>query len=533
MSAALLATRRPNMLDDYVYKRWAALIISKDGYYVPLLVLVILFLFSLYVRPTIHTDSGTGFLVFRSMLEGSGFNMLIEPDAANIANDIANFETWWSPGQYLVPGIFVWLGTSYGVALSLTTFFSTVIGVSGWAQVARSFGVTRFVLLVFLSGLVSFRYVTLPFQMYHGGEVLLFATAPWCFYWMRYAVHKPATTCFAISLVSAALLFVAKLTGLVVFAANVLGLALFEVVQQRRLSASVLAMLTAAAVAALCFLVFWAARSSVPARGAEFSITWPAILFPLAGAAFSGVSALQLVIGKLSLPDLLARTYFLGPLGFVLLVWIWYQLRHTRYRAMATVLFGIITFYTVAIAILYVHDVRGAQIQVSFEERQLRYAGIISLLLLLVALDQGERKMAKGVALIGVGMFALYGLASYAAATRVLMRGHYYDTLSGTSQTIVSPIVLEYLRSEIEEHNWQRAIAAIPGPQPAIAIPRFRIVDVRRQQNWFGRAEKIFVIVPEWWVENGEIDKLLNSFVNYRESKWSETHIDGNIIYSQ
>jgi len=25
----------------------------------------------------------------------------------------------------------------------------------------------------------------------------------------------------------------------------------------------------------------------------------------------------------------------------------------------------------------------------------------------------------------------------------------------------------------------------------------------------------------------------LNSFVNYRESKWSETHIDGNIIYSQ
>jgi len=46
-------------------------------------------------------------------------------------------------------------------------------------------------------------------------------------------------------------------------------------------------------------------------------------------------------------------------------------------------------------------------------------------------------------------------------------------------------------------------------------------------------VEKIFVIVPEWWVENGEIDKLLNSFVNYRESKWSETHIDGNIIYSQ
>src|SRR6266566_999089 len=149
--------RRKNSIASWDYTCYALLLIP-----------IILFLGSLYIPPTIISDSGVGFLALRNMLDGEAFNSITTPDPANIAKDVLIFLTWWSPGQYLVPGIFVWLGTSYGVALSLTTFFSTVIGVIGWAQVARSFGVTRFVLLVFLSGLVSFRYVTLPFQMYHG-----------------------------------------------------------------------------------------------------------------------------------------------------------------------------------------------------------------------------------------------------------------------------------------------------------------------------------------------------------------------------
>jgi hypothetical protein len=490
-----MVSPQPNftLLADYVSKRQATPTASRDYHcYVPLFVPVILFLVSLYIPPTINPDSGFGFLAFRGMLGGNGFNMVIEPDPTDIANDVAKFQTWWSPGQYLVPGFFVWLGTNYGLALSLTTFISTVIGVIGWAQVARSFGVTRFVLLVFLSGLVTFRYVTLSFEMYHGGEVLLFAVAPWCLYWLRYAVDKPAIACFVISLLPAALLFFAKLTGLVVFAANVVAISLLEIARQRRLSASVLAMLAAAAVAALCFVVFWLARGSVPGRGGGLSLTWPAILFPVSAVAFSGTSALELLVGKLSLADLLARTYMLGPLGLILLAWTWYRLRHTCYRTMATLLFGIITFYTIVLAVMYVREA-----PISFEERHLRYAGMLSLLLLLVALDQARRTLvAKGIALIGVAMFALYGLTSYAVAARGLMRGAYYDPQSGTSQRIVSPAILEYLRSEMNGHNWQRAIAVIATPAAAIAIPRFRIIIIR-QQKWFGRAEKIFVIVPD------------------------------------
>src|SRR5262249_49136435 len=82
--------------------------------YVLLLIPIILFLGSLYIPPTIVSDSGVGFLALRSMLEGGPFNSITAPDPANIANDVAIFLTWWSPGQYLVPGSFIWLGTNYG-----------------------------------------------------------------------------------------------------------------------------------------------------------------------------------------------------------------------------------------------------------------------------------------------------------------------------------------------------------------------------------------------------------------------------------
>src|SRR5262249_40062052 len=159
------------------------------------LVPFILFLGSLYIPPRIFPDSGLGFLALRSMLEGGAFNSITVADPTNIANDAAIFLTFSSPGQYLVPGIFIWLGTSYGLALSLTALIATLVGVGGWIQIARNLAMSSFVLFVFGLGLSTFVYVTLPFRLYHGGELLLFAAAPWSLYVMQWAINKPPIFC--------------------------------------------------------------------------------------------------------------------------------------------------------------------------------------------------------------------------------------------------------------------------------------------------------------------------------------------------
>jgi hypothetical protein len=500
--------------------------------YIPLVVPVILFMVSLSIPPTIDPDSGVGFLVLRNMLEGGAFNIFTEPDPANISRDVAIFLSELSPGQYIVPGALVWLGISYGLALSLTTFFATLIGVVGWSQVARSFGVTPLVLFVFTFGLVCFHYGTFAFRMYHGGEILLFAAAPWALYALRWAADKPPAISIVVSLLTAALLFFAKLTGLICFAANILAISLLNVWHHRRLTSSILGVWAASGISAMLFLVFWPARDWGPVGA-----SWLAIWFPLAGTALSGFSGydfLNSLFPYSFVPivfDRATASYVLGPLGLLFIIWVWVRLRDTQYRTMAIFLFVILALYTTAIGAIYFWSST-----LYLEERHLRYSGVIFFLLFLVAIDQWPAPVAKGCVLLMLGAFAVYGLISYSHGVSELIGGRYYDPLTGTSQQNVPPVVLEYMRSEMRRYSWRGPIIVLSGsPEAAIALPGFRLInaDLNVLPQMAGRTEKIFVIVQERMLSNGKAEGLLKSFSDYEFGRWSETRIDGMVIYSQ
>jgi len=517
-------------------KPWAKWIGFRDNsYYLLLLIPTILFLVSLYVPPTIVSDSAVGFLALRSMLEGGPFNSITSPDPANIAYNVATFVTFWSPGQYLVPGLFIWLGTNYGLALSLTTLIATLVGVLGWIEVARSFHVSSYVLFVFAFGLTTFPYVTQRFLGFWGGELLLFATAPWSLYAMRWSANKPAILCFTISLLSAALLFFAKLTGLIVFATNVVAISLLTIIIQRRLRSSIIAMWAASVIAALCFTIFWLARGPVAADGSAFSFSWLPIWFSVTGVAFSGIYGLALLLGHswLQINSELASE-LLGPVALLLMVWVWFQLRHTCYRNMAILLFVIILVHAIILTGLWLH---GADIP--FEDRHFRYAGILFFLLLLTAVDQRRVPLAKGLACSVVILLGVYGVRNYATFASVQMRAGDYDLINGISQDVVTPTVLEHMRAEVTQHNFQHPIAVIPSASAAISLPRFRIIyfgwerRLRAGIKWAGRAEKIFVIVPEEMGLNGEAEAILRSFTDYNFDNWNQLNLDGMIIYCQ
>src|SRR5262249_7503899 len=160
-----------------------------------------------------------------------------------------------------------------------------------------------------------------------------------------------------------------------------------------------------------------------------------------------------------------------GPLGLLLMVWVWFRLRYTRYRDMATLLLTIILLYAIAVAAMWL---RGASIE--FEERHFRYAGILFFLLLLTAIDQWGVPLAKRLAWVGVIVLGVYGLKSSVTGGYAQMRTGYYDPVTGISQDIVSPTVLEYMRSEVKQHNFHHPIAVVPSPLTAISLPGFRIL---------------------------------------------------------
>ena len=122
-----------------VVKRGGDLVLPWVSWYMMLLVPLLLFCSSLYIPPTVISDSAVGLFALRRMLDGEAFNTITTPNPANIAHDVITFLTWWSPGQYLTPGVFIWLGSNYGVALSLTTLLASVIGIVGWSRLPGVF----------------------------------------------------------------------------------------------------------------------------------------------------------------------------------------------------------------------------------------------------------------------------------------------------------------------------------------------------------------------------------------------------------
>ncbi len=382
------------------------------------------------------------------------------------------------------------------------------------------------------------------------------AALPWSLSALLWTAQKRPAACFTVSLLTAAVLFFAKLSGIIVFVATCAGIGSLELVRQRQLTPRLLAMAAGAAVAAILLFFFWLARGATPGSATGYvqghDVTWPRVFFPIAAATFSGFSALDfledlyLLVSRLlhSAAPILSEitvngyaSYVLGPLGLLLMGWVWLRLRGTRYRPMISLLFPVIAFYIAAYIAMYV---RSANLLL-FEERYFYYAGILSFLLLLVAMDQWRASSTRVVPLFLVGLFAVYGMVAYAHEA---LRSRNYDKASGIAMIAVPPRALAYLRSEMAAHDWPNAIAVVPLPEAAVGLPHFRILfdwnlldssslEAIAAQKWAGRTDKIFVIIGENALTDGKAEAVLKAFVDYDFTKWDKVQIDGVLVYSQ
>jgi len=107
------------------------------------------------------------------------FNVVSEPDPADISRDRSYFLSWWSPGQYLIPGALTLTGLRPGPALTLTTGISLWCCLMGWICVARRFAFSPLAAALLIVFMASFRYSTRSFQTYNGREILLQGVTPW------------------------------------------------------------------------------------------------------------------------------------------------------------------------------------------------------------------------------------------------------------------------------------------------------------------------------------------------------------------
>jgi len=506
-------------------------------FFVPLVFAVVAWI----VPPGVFSDSGFGFLVWQSMDSGAPFNHLRSPDPSNIAQDADAFLSWWSPGQYLLPGMFLTLGLNYGQAIVLTVLLSMWLGLWGWLLVARRAGATLWVQTVFIIALATFRYSTLPFRMYNGGEILIFAAAPWALLAIWSALGRGFWWSFAAAFGSALLLVVAKLSGLIVFAVMVSGLVVVEWWQRRRITAAQLGLAAGSMVAAILFWWGWISRGENPAGEAVPGAIWAAWLFPPAAAAFGGFTLQDFLARFLLHPDLRllpgrdlsVLAWVLGPAGLALMYWVWRRLAKDRASLpWARLSAAFVVLQMLALAVLYT---KGSSI--SFEERHLRYAGIVVLLSALMAADLcGTR--GRRIVMVLVGCFSLYGIISFAIGVRQTARSGDFDAVTGIQQSVVGPGVLRYLAAQAG--GSESPAVFLPSAEAGLALPGWRIdavqldftplavIETRKRD---GRVPELYVVMQSRMETNGKAELVLRNFRDYRREEWKRTDVEDSVIY--
>ena len=402
--------------------------------YLLLSVLLVFTVAGMVVKMVLGEDPGFGFSVWESMQNGGAFNTLLIPSASNIAQNQAIFLTWWSPGQYLVPGFLsATFNITLGAASLWTTLLFSALGLWGWQKTYQQLGFDDALIGICLFLIATSRLFTINFLNYTGGELLLFGGQPWTI-WFYLKYQKKPIALFARLLVLSLTCFLLKTAHTIGLLALVgcAGLTFVEgwIVKKKFLNVAFwLALSTGlCAVFYLVIIQFGFLQfglNPISSTNQPFKILWPSfeiLTYPITHW-FSWSELYVQLAGRLALPPWASWVYY-GVLlvGFVAMVSI---TRQTRYRQARWIFVGFFVVYHLIFLFLY-----NKAAEISIEYRHTKVVAYLFLPILVSALRQPQlwAKLAFiAILLLNTG----YGLVSFVLKKAEIQRELASNSRSG------------------------------------------------------------------------------------------------------
>lgn len=480
-------------------------------------------IFSFLGPPAVFPDAGMGFQVLRSMRLGAGFNMLIAPDQNDISQNYAEFLTWWSPGQYLVPYLFKLIfPINLGQATVLTVFAGGLSGLAGFYSFFKKIGFTPLVSAISLIFIFCQQASVVPYVFYNGGEILLFAFEGWFLYGCA-AIKKPGVILALFVIFSGWLGFFCKSSFLWIYAAGLfcLWLRLPSGKSVTRLVKNGLWVGVPALLAVAAIYIFFLSRGPTPASVSNsIKITLQAVCFPLASPVLSGFSADDIIHGLIyhtGIPVLnpvesLIVLLLLAVVSVWFVVLIIFKIANREYRIF------LLVFYCIAIIFFAIAYLRG--LTISYEARHFRIIGI----LMVPGMIELVRK-AKVVYQIFFGLIffvIVYTSVLYLAARYQINKNFAARGRTGIAQLNIDQPSLNYLmRLDNENRN---ALFVFIGDDTGLEILNNRIITLQPvadnlkintdDYRYDGHAGPLYIVLPKRY--HGVKEKMiLQSFPGY------------------
>ncbi|RDB04582.1 hypothetical protein [Runella aurantiaca] len=377
------------------------LLMTMAGYYVPLV---------------LGEDPGFGLAVWNDMLSTGQFNTLLIPSPENIAQNQSLFLTWWSPGQYMVPGaLSELLNISPGMASLWITLAFSVAGLMGWYFVYQWLEFDKTTIALGLFFIATSRLFTINFLNYTGGELLLFGSQPWTI-WCFLKYRRQPFILFGGLLVLSLVSFFLKTAYTIGLAAlcGCAGIAfLNDFRKQKKLF--IPAFWTALAVG-LCMVFYLAltqlgfinlGTSPITSTNQPFNISWTSfetLTYPLTHW-FSIAEIYPQLLIRTDFPEWGHSLYYsLMAVSFLGLIWVMKQSGHDEARWL------FLGFYLVYCGIFLLLYNKGAEISVEY-----RHTKVVAYLFLPLLLGGARRSQVSARWVLGtlIILNSGYGLSTF------------------------------------------------------------------------------------------------------------------------
>ncbi|TWR27949.1 hypothetical protein FPZ42_01665 [Mucilaginibacter achroorhodeus] len=489
----------------------------------------------------IFPDASWGFQVWRSMQNGSGFNMITQVSHTNIATNVEEFKSWWSPGQYLVPGAFQKLfGLDLGHASSLTTIICQFSGLAGLYAFFKKAGFSKIISALSILIIALQQSFLTPFIFYNGGEVLLFGFIGWFLYGCL-SFTKPGIVLVVFVLLSGWIGFFAKSSFLWMYGAGLLFIWIKLSKHTREIKTWLVNGLWIGVPAVISFAVIYltyisrGVNPSSASGGLDFSLK--VFAFPLASPLLAGFSFDDIANGFIFHNDAVifspgqavAIIAILAIVSLLLIYFICKKVPNKRYAVLLAI------FY--AAAVLFFGSAFLRKLDISFEARHFRTVGLLTIPGAVYLFSRAAKVYRIAFGLM-VAITAFFGLKFY-ILSHIALRTEAVHSTSGIAQQFADKETMDYLRM-LDNHN-NNAVFVFFSPDMGLEInhnrsitldPLGRDISINMDDYTYkGHGGPVYILMPHNYI-GIRANVLLKCFPGYKGFSLKELSDDYVLYYA-
>lgn len=457
---------------------------------------------------------------------GSGFNILVKPDQADISKNTAVFLTWWSPGQYVTPWFFksvFRMNTGHAVAITIT--LCQLLGLFGFYYFFKKIGFSSLVASLSIAFIVCQQAFMMPYIFYNGGEILLFAFAGWFLYGCT-AFQKVGWQLCLFVILAGWTGFFCKSSVMWIYGAGLFYLWLRLSLPQRTFVNHIkngLWIGVPAVISLAAIYVFFLSKGQNPASASgSLKFTLQTFAFPLASPLLSGFSADDLAHGFLfhsGIPIFSEGTAIIviALLALISLGIIYCTIRfipNHNYKLLMLVFYGV--------SLLFFSYAYSKQMAISYEARHYRVIGIIAIPGIIYLVSQLKIGYRVGFGLIWI-VLAYSGL-------HYMVKGYGYNKktsahgITGIAQPAIDQPALDHILALDQQQS--NAILAFTGNDIGLEIQHNRIITLEQisdydhinieDYEYDGHAGPLYILLPANYGEK-KADIILKFFPDYKD----------------